>query len=541
MSHTKSYSWRAVIAISGGVLVAFAVLSGQPGRGQNQEKAANPPVAKRTPFITSATDCAGCHNQDKNPTYPIARRAEMICRMNEWQYYNGKDKHQKAFEVLSDKRSEGIVSRLGLGNDATTVRACLNCHALPEAGEAGEFVADRLLLAEGVTCVACHGAFSEWATEHQNGPVWRGQQKINPNALDPNNWINLNRKDKETRKGMTDLWDPVRRVEVCASCHIGNLEERKKKVVTHAMYAAGHPPLPSFEAATFSEFQPRHWQYLREKDVNKQNRLQPFDLKNLEQSELVAVTGLVVLREYMKLLADEAKADLKDTPGAAWPDLARYDCRACHHELKSSSEAVFRPGLIPGRPAEPTWTHTLVPLGIVGLTDNTASAAIERERYESIVQSLHAMLNVRIFGDSGPLIKDAERLASWADELLKRRSEKSRQPIDRDRALALFDEACKIDERTVLDYDSARQRAWAIRAIYKDLLAVNPKADSGGAISSAMDQLEAILLTKLPSAGEQSQIEQSIKTRLEFAAQYDQRKVRDQFQIIRQLVPGRLP
>ena len=62
---------------------------------------------------------------------------------------------------------------------------------------------------------------------------------------------------------MTDLWDPVKRATKCASCHIGNPGEQK--VVTHAMYAAGHPPLPGLETATFSDAMPRHWEYLREK------------------------------------------------------------------------------------------------------------------------------------------------------------------------------------------------------------------------------------------------------------------------------------
>jgi len=457
----------------------------------------------------------------------------MICRMNEWQYYDGKDKHQRAFDVLTDKRSQEIVVLLKLGQDARTVPACLNCHSLPEAGG---FPADETQKAEGVTCVACHGPYSEWALEHQNGPYWRAQAEVNPARLGPDNWIKLNRNQKEQFKGMTDLWDPVRRAEVCASCHIGNFKENK--VVTHAMYAAGHPPLPSFEAATFSDFQPRHWQYLREKDVDKQNRLQPFDRNNLEQAELVAVTGLVVLRESMKLFADEAKANLNAPPGAAWPDLARYDCRACHHDIKSRNEDPFRPGLIPGRPAEPAWTHTLVLLGILGLTDKPANAVKERNQYEALVQSLQSSLNVRPFGDCGLLIKDGKNLSNWADELLKRRP---KQPIDRNRALALFDEACNVDKKTVLDYDSARQRAWAMRAIYKDLRAVNPKADADGAISAAMDQLDALVLAKLPSAGEQSTIEQSIKTRLGVAADYNQSNARDQFQRIHKLIPGRLP
>jgi len=452
--------------------------------------------------------------------------------MTEWQDYNGKDKHQKAFEVLKAERSVRIVHRLGLGEDATVVRACLNCHALPEADG---FVPDRSLLEEGVTCVACHGPFSEWATEHQNGEVWRAQADVNPGRLRPDNWFNLDRKKKELNKGMTDLWDPVRRAEVCASCHVGNFQQ--KKLITHAMYAAGHPPLPSFETAAFSNSQPRHWQYLREKDPGIQKRLQPFDPKNMEQAELVAVTGLVVFRELMKLYADQAKASPNDPPGAAWPDLARYDCRACHHELRSNDEGPLRPGLLPGRPAEPPWAHALVRLAIEGLAGNPANAVRERKQYESLAQSLHEGLSTSPFGDRARTIEAMENISRWADKLLKSRRN---APVDCDRAWVLLHTACTIEETTVLDYESARQRAWASRAIYQDLLAENSKANADPAISEALDRLDAMLLTKLPLATEPIPIEQSIKTRLQFAAQYNQSATRDQFQKIRQRIASRL-
>ena len=61
---------------------------------------------------------------------------------------------------------------------------------------------------------------------------------------------------------MRNLRDPVVRGDVCSSCHIGSAAEGK--VVTHAMYAAGHPPLPNFELATFSRNLPQHWRDRRD-------------------------------------------------------------------------------------------------------------------------------------------------------------------------------------------------------------------------------------------------------------------------------------
>jgi hypothetical protein len=456
----------------------------------------------------------------------------MICRMTEWQCYDRKDKHQQAFASLKGQRASAIVHGLNLGHDATVVRACLNCHALPEVGG---FLAGPARLEEGVTCVACHGPYWQWVGEHPAGELWRSQAAINPGRLGPDNWINLDRKQKQLLKGMTDLWDPVRRAEVCASCHIGNY--REKKVITHAMYAAGHPPLPSFEAATFSEFQPRHWQYLREKDDRKQQLLQPFDPNHLERAELVAITGLVVLRESMKLFADQAAVDCDGPPGAAWPDFARYDCQACHHELQVTTRTELGRGLAPGRPADPPWPHALVLLGIEATSDHPRNAAKERDWYDALVRSLHGAWAIQPFGDRGQAIQAAEMVSRWADQLLKRRA----SPIDQNRARALLAEACRIEQGTVLDYDAARQRAWAAGVLYQDILAADPACRANPTIVSALQALDNLLLLKLPAAQEQVPIERSLKTRLDFANKYAATAVRNHFdQIFHEVVAGRL-
>ena len=281
----------------------------------------------------------------------------MICRMTEMQFYDKADKHQIAYTQLASERSQKIVSLLGLPHkDATTVDACLSCHALPQVDGARTSAA---VLAEGVTCVACHGPYREWFGEHQDAAVLRGFQKPADRTKDsPKDWLDLSRKEKEEQKGMTDLWDPVRRTVICASCHIGNFKEQK--VVTHAMYAAGHPPLPGFEPATFSEFEPRHWQYLREKSEPQRDRLKPVDLANLEHAELVAIGGPVLLRESMRLCADQAKASRGTHVNGAWPDFARYDCRGCHHELQSNPKdrSFEAPCALDARPSRSGFTRS---------------------------------------------------------------------------------------------------------------------------------------------------------------------------------------
>src|SRR5262249_36585052 len=140
-------------------------------------------------------------------------------------------------------------------------------------------------------------------------------------------WRGQSRKAKESKYGMTDLWDPIRRTEVCASCHVGNAKEGK--VVTHEMYAAGHPPLPSFEIATFGDGMPRHWQLLAQKSKTAQELLQ-YDPRELEQTKLVLISGIQCFRDSMRLLAAQAKKSAEEKQGI---DLAQLDCAACHHDL----------------------------------------------------------------------------------------------------------------------------------------------------------------------------------------------------------------
>src|SRR5947209_12356109 len=111
---------------------------------------------------------------------------------------------------------------------------------------------------------------------------------------------------------MTDLWDPAKRTALCASCHIGNKEQGK--FVTHEMYAAGHPPLPGFEVATFSNQMPRHWQYLKEKD-EKVLALLEYDAAqaSLEETNLLAIGVLVNFQASMDILAHLQEKE--------WPEL----------------------------------------------------------------------------------------------------------------------------------------------------------------------------------------------------------------------------
>src|SRR5438034_7388462 len=118
-------------------------------------------------------------------------------------------------------------------------------------------------------------------------------------------------------------------------CHAGNAE--KGKVVTHAMFAAGHPPLPNFEVGYFSRNLPQHWR--EKKDVpffkNPAADLQkpPPDFKELvtkiyhldalgfQHAQGVLASSLTGLQAEANLIA--GRADFRAGNSAVrWPELA---------------------------------------------------------------------------------------------------------------------------------------------------------------------------------------------------------------------------
>ncbi len=285
------------------------------------------------------------------------------------------------------------------------------------------------------------------------------------------------------------------------------------------MYAAGHPPLPSFEPATFGEFQPRHWQYRREKTKLQRDRLQLSHDSNLEAAELVAVSGPIMLRESMRFFAEQAKGKEGNGRAAAgWPDFARYDCRACHHELKSELKDALRDEpFAPGRPGEPKWIHALARIGITGLTANLDDAPKERARYESLVKKLHEEMSAEPFGSGGGVAQAADDLAHWADGLVNSRPKTG---VDNDRAWTLLAQVCDEAGRG-LDYDSARQLAWAFRAIYHDVIPDDKQRERNPDIERILSELEGVLFLNLSSAKEKTAIEDTLAKRLGQAALFD--------------------
>ncbi|MBV8076090.1 MAG: hypothetical protein JO284_06825, partial [Planctomycetaceae bacterium] len=182
--------WTIMAALAG--LVAAAGGTAAFGQGEPARPAgeAEKPVALKK-YILGATYCNQCHTHPENYQ---GIKSPLLCRMLEGSIWTQNDKHKLASKALTGDRGRAMGDRLGI--DVSESRACISCHGIiKDEGVDSSFFDDPV--ADGVTCVACHGAFDEWAKQHTT-----------PNKPD---WRKLTRQQKQDRFGMTDLWDPVTR------------------------------------------------------------------------------------------------------------------------------------------------------------------------------------------------------------------------------------------------------------------------------------------------------------------------------------------
>ncbi len=523
-------SWWKRTAMAAGVMIAaVAAVSVQPRQGRSAEPQAPAPgpAAEKPKYrYFGSKSCDQCHSVSKERPTNTPEAIGYIY-LDEYTRWSTEDKHRLAFARLSSERGRRMA---GLLKADVTKRetGCLGCHSAGTAETSSRRQGNLFDPNEGVSCENCHGPYEGWALDHTQ-PDFRGWDA-----------------KKRAEKGMIDVRVPEIQAAQCLSCHIGDAAEGK--VVTHEMYAAGHPPLPSIEVATFADFIPRHWMLVDEKAADKVKEAEGYRKGELERTKLAIVGASVALNTSMNLIAQEYTTPAKDVPGQAWPDYARYDCWSCHHDLKRESWRQARGyEMPPGRVPVGEWPLPLVRLGIarIGMEDADGAKALNAD-LERLQNELHEQASNRPFGREQALIKAASALASWSVVVTKKLVGLSYDRIIAfDLLRALVEEARK----TKPDYDAARHVAWMIKLLVEDLkddgFAREEKeekqkdgekakkmasiraimAKDRPAIESILSRLDDKLKLELP-AGRKYEIEDFLGPALEKIGDYDP----DQFQ-----------
>lgn len=234
---------------------------------------------------------------------------------SEFPIWSSRDPHSRAYSVLRNDLSKQMAELLKLPKPAHESAVCLNCHSPATSGDSKwSSISGRTPIA-GVDCEQCHGPAERWLTEHVR-----------------TDWKSRSAEDKQ-RRGYRDLTDVLTRANVCADCHVGG----PGRDVNHDLIAAGHPRL-FFELSTFHANWPKHWpdevdakRHSFEIDIAKRGIL----TGSVFEARLWAVGQVVTAQRSLELLSQRAEL-AKETP-AKWPELAEWNCFACHHDLQSAS------------------------------------------------------------------------------------------------------------------------------------------------------------------------------------------------------------
>ena len=444
-----------------------------------QEAPAKSAIGQRT--FLGAASCVMCHNNGL-PKADDANFAALEVlgftglandswvMLEELKLWATQDKHSQAFTSLLNERSQQMGKLLGVAEIHRDKR-CLACHTgypLSAMGNDPHLMPAELVknlrVSQGVSCEGCHSPSGDSRGEGAVATGW-----FQPHAQ-KDVWRFMAAKEKQEKFGFTDIRSASARTRLCLSCHMGNASEGK--VVTHEMYAAGHPPLPGFELSTFAAQMPKHWRdFDKKSDAVRDEYLMKntddvygrdnFKVDNLHETNNLLVAALVSFSENLKLstaLADEGLTMPVAKPD--WPELAQFECFACHHDLKDRSWRQRRTLRgAPGRPMLRAWPTTLTKLAI-------KRAGHDPQEFDQRLQAVEKLLSEQPFGRRERWKEAVRPLTTWLEEqalLLERK------PLPRDAGFSLLREIATVAESDLWDYDSARQLVWAAQTLRREL------------------------------------------------------------------------
>ncbi len=419
--------------------------------------------------------CQSCHSGADTPgakPFVAALKSPEFVLLNESVTWDQKDIHAAALKCLSEdlgKQMEKVLKKYrGPDYSVTTAAECLVCHGAdlsPKKPLADKKVDDFDLAPGGVTCTVCHGFHNNWQIAHYVRP--KAKEELPP-------WRAMMPAEKYSQ-GMRDLRNPVVKAVLCASCHVGSPAEGK--VVTHEMYAAGHPPLPPFELASYMEGEPKHWGYpaelkyferVKAGDTWKLYHFHPAD-KESYLTRHYAIGAVASLRaEAELLLADATLAGAKHDI----LDFARFDCYACHHELHPGGERQQRgydgaPGRTPLRAAAG------VPVGVVAKHAEGIDAGGLKAKavgFEDKWLALKKAALAKQFGDPDKIKETAPAVIAWCDAFLQVQSETDEPLYPAAQATRLREMLTQtaLGRTATADPEAAMCLAWGARTLARE-------------------------------------------------------------------------
>jgi hypothetical protein len=338
-------------------------------------------------------------------------------QQNEYTTWSRLDKHAKAYAVLLNAQSRSIAAKLGLKQGAENAPECLDCHSHnPPPALRGE----RHMLSDGVGCEACHGPADKWIRSHTVPGTTHAENVAN---------------------GMYPTEKPVEQAKLCLSCHVGD----NSRFVTHRIMGAGHPRL-SFELDTFAQLAPAHYKI----DDDWHKRKGDYD-----SVRLWAIGQALASKNQLDALADPKRG--RD---GLFPELALFDCHACHHPM-SEKKWTPRLGVGPGR-MRLNDSNLLMLRAIVRATDPNGANAFSDQ-----VTQLHQAVAGNAAAHGADPLALASSLSATIQRYIARLEQQRFTPaLQRAMLAGLIDEAKR---QQFSDYAGAEQAYMAISSLSSSL------------------------------------------------------------------------
>jgi hypothetical protein len=424
------------------------------GRRELAGPAVEQPVRVRSQALANAScSAAACHGAPA--TSSLMGSPGDDCWKSSATQWLARDPHTEAYNALTGPWADRILRHLRSTEpdrwaaQPTDEPRCLACHTNPTlaALDAPQRARLQRLLAEGVSCEACHGNASGWVYEHTT-------------------WTAENRPTGYARFGMKKLYDVGERALVCAGCHVGAPADPDRgeplRDMNHDMIAAGHPRL-NFEYADFLRRVRPHWV---EKDRTRESS-PPLAAETEVKGWLL---GRVASAEAAcRLLADRAERAVRDE-ASSWPELSESNCFSCHHRVLPTGWKKPRPeaGREPGAPVwQPIWPLTQ-PLHLAALGRSRPLTPLVARTQEEL-NALREVLEVAGVPRPGAA---RERASATADTLLNLRTALQSLP-ERSVAQTCLDLYDAIAEPP-FDWDDACQVVHGLAALERMRLRLAP-------------------------------------------------------------------
>ena len=370
--------------------------------------------------------CIRCHRSEQGDWVDTATTAT-------WRH----DAHSRSHLALLSDNPRTQAMEQALGFKAAEQKSCVACHthssAEPPIDE------ETSVLHAGISCETCHGAAEAYLEKHME-KSWRFLDSAEKAAF-----------------GMHDLRNPVLKAENCLSCHLGDVST--DRIITHQMYAAGHPPLAGFEMESSSKGMGQHWKRVWEKSEKVQGLAVAagYHTEAACESQRALIGSLVALKKTATLVHDYAQEAVSLPEAHPWPELAIYDCQSCHHELQVPSwrQNSASRHAVPGRPSLVRWPRQLAGVAM--------AHAGRQADVDALLLPYSVGLNGRPFGTPDTLLQISEDTNGIIEEAIA-----GLQGVRRGDASVLWEQEHELIAslsaagRRSGEFEAARQLGWVM-------------------------------------------------------------------------------